>query len=102
MVNLDNISLMDAANAFFEGGGSLFVLNHVRVLLKQRQVRGVSLLSIGFFTLWGVFNIFYYRHLGQSFSWYAGIAVLIANLIYVSLAIYFKRQESQNSLQVNS
>lgn len=87
---------MDMANAFFEGAGSIFVLNHARVLSQHKLVRGVSLLSVAFFSLWGVFNMFYYSHLGQNFSWYAGICVLIANTFYLSLIIHYRRKECQN------
>jgi len=93
---MDNVQLMDMANAFFEAGGSVFVLNHARVLYQHKLVRGVSMLSIAFFSLWGVFNMFYYSHLGQNFSWYAGICVLIANTFYLSLIMYYRRKECQN------
>lgn len=93
---METVQLMDMANAFFEGGGSIFVLNHARVLHKHKMVRGVSLLSVAFFSLWGVFNIFYYNHLGQNFSWYAGICVLISNTFYLSLIAYYRRKEWQS------
>jgi uncharacterized membrane protein YfcA len=88
--------LMDLANACFEGGGSIFILNHARVLLQQKMVRGVSMLSVFFFSCWGVFNIFYYSHLEQQFSWYAGICVLLANTFYLSLIIHYRRKECKN------
>lgn len=88
--------LMDLANACFEAGGSIFILNHARVLFEQKLVRGVSLLSVFFFSCWGVFNIFYYNHLEQPFSWFAGIAVLLANTFYLSLIIYYRRKECKN------
>lgn len=84
---------MDLFNAFFEAGGSIFILNHSRVLLRDKTVRGVSLLSVLFFSCWGVFNMFYYDHLEQNFSWYAGIMVLISNSIYAYLIVYFRMKE---------
>ena len=98
MVTETHSQLMDFANAFFEAGGSIFILNHARVLYNQKLVRGMSLLSVFFFSCWGVFNIFYYSHLNQQFSWYAGIAVLVANTIYLSMIIYYKRKEKWNSI----
>ena len=85
---------MDLANALFEAGGSIFILNHARVLFQQKLVRGVSMLSVFFFSCWGVFNIFYYSHLEQQFSWYAGIAVLIANSIYLSMLFHYRKKEN--------
>jgi uncharacterized membrane protein YfcA len=84
---------MDLLNACFEAGGSIFILNHARVLLKDKMTKGVSLLSVLFFSCWGIFNMFYYSHLGQNFSWYAGIMVFISNSIYASLIIYFRIKE---------
>lgn len=87
---------MDFANACFEGFGSIFVLNHARVLMKHKIIRGVSVLSVAYFALWGVFNMFYYSHLEQAFSWYAGIAVLISNAFYLSLIVHYRRKECKN------
>ena len=84
---------MDLANAGFEGFGALFTLNHARVLINHKVVRGVSALSVMFFLCWGIFNIFYYHQLDQMFSWAAGIAMTCANAFYVGLLIYYKRKE---------
>lgn len=43
----------DIINGTFEALASLMVLNHCRVLLKDRTVAGVSIASTIFFTLWG-------------------------------------------------
>lgn len=88
-----NVDLMDLANAGFELFGSLFVLNHARVLHKDKMVRGVSVLSSLFFLAWGTFNIFYYSHLNQPFSWYAGICMTITHVIYVSMLCFYRRKE---------
>lgn len=87
---------MDLANAFFEFGGSMFVLNHARILYKEKMVRGLSLLSVVFFFAWGIFNIFYYSHLEQKFSWYAGMMVTFANLIWICMIVYYRRVEKLN------
>lgn len=85
--------LMDLANAGFEFGGAIFILNHARVLFAEKIVRGISLVSIVFFLIWGIFNMFYYSHLEQSASWYAGIMVTLANLVWVSMIIYYRKRE---------
>ena len=90
------IDLMDLANAGFEGFGAAFALNHARVLYQHKIVRGVSALSAAFFLCWGIFNIFYYHHLDQMFSWAAGIAMTAANAFYVWLILYYKRKEAKS------
>lgn len=82
----------DTVNACFELAGSAFVLNHCRVLFKQRQVHGVSVLSAAFFLGWGFWNVLYYPSLHQWFSFAAGLSVLGANGLYVGGLLYFKRR----------
>lgn len=50
----------DHVNALFEfGGGSILLLN-VRRVLHDKLVRGVDWRVMGFFALWGLWNLFYY------------------------------------------
>lgn len=81
--------IADAINASFEVLGALFVLNHCRVLHNDKKVSGVSILSVMYFTLWGFWNIYYYPSLGQMLSFYAGIAIVITNVLYVSLLLRY-------------
>lgn len=83
----------DIINGTFEALASLMVLNHCRVLLKDRTVAGVSIASTIFFTLWGIWNIWYYPQLGQFWSMVGGVLVTLANLIYVALLIKFSKAD---------
>lgn len=65
------------------GLGSLFVLLNVRRIFKDKSVAGVSIAAVAFFQLWGVWNIYYYYHLSQFFSWTMGIALCLMNTIYL-------------------
>lgn len=84
----------DMINASFEVTASAAVLNHCRVLLHDRQVSGVSTTSTGFFFAWGLWNLFYYPHIGQPLSFAAGIAVTVANCLWLVLLIAFSRRQS--------
>jgi len=81
----------DLINALFEFCATLFVLNNCRVVLKHKFVSGVSVVSCAFFMLWGLWNVYYYPTLGQVYSFYCGVAVLVSNIIYVGLLIYYTR-----------
>lgn len=83
----------DMVNSAFEAAASLFILNHCRVLWASGQAHGVSLLSSLFFWAWGGWNVFYYPHLGQLFSFYAGIAVLAANSFWCWSIWYIRRHD---------
>lgn len=81
----------DAANALLETLGGFFVLGHCRAVWRDRQVKGVSVISTVFFLVWGVWNLYYYPSLGQWLSLAGGIFLTLANLLWVSLLIYFSR-----------
>jgi hypothetical protein len=85
------MQLPDIINGAFEFTAALMVLNHCRVLLHDKAVAGVSILSTAFFTLWGGWNCFYYPHLGQWFSFAGGIAILVCNVVWVGLMIFFRQ-----------
>lgn len=84
----------DYINGTFELLGGAFLLNHARVLWKTRQAHGVSLLSVIFFSGWGIWNCFYYPHLQQMFSFYAGMFIAAANIFWMG-SIFYLRTKSQ-------
>ena len=90
------MQIPDLINGIFEFSGGFFVLNHIRVLLKHKAVAGVSILSNVFFTSWAIWNIYYYNHLDQLLSWYGGMFLGSMNVVYVSLQIYFSRNNNLN------
>ena len=92
-------SIPDLINGLFEGFASLFLLNHCRVLYKEKLVRGISIISTLFFFSWGGWNCYFYPQLGQKLSFYAGILVLIANGLWVSLMIYYRLREKHIQTQ---
>ena len=83
----------DYVNGTFELFGTLFILLSVRQLWLEKLVRGVSYWHIGFFTAWGFWNLFYYPHLGQWWSFVGGMALVWANAIYLTQIIYYTRTE---------
>ena len=89
------INLPDLINASFEFFCGFFILNHCRVILKDKSVKGVSIISTIFFTLWGFWNCFYYPYLDQYLSFIGGIVIAFANAFYVYLLIkYYKNEKS--------
>lgn len=83
----------DLINAAFEAFSALMVADHCRILLRDRTVRGVSLLAVAFFTAWGGRNLYYYPALGQSLSGACALLVLLANATYLTLALRFRNAE---------
>jgi hypothetical protein len=83
--------ILDLINGLFELSAGFFVLNHCRVLLQDKEARGVSLASIVFFTLWGFWNLIYYPALGQMASFIGGVFVVLANAFYTFLMLFYRR-----------
>lgn len=78
-------------NGCFEGGGGLMLLLNVRRLRRDRRVQGVSIPVQAFWTGWGVWNLWFYPHLGQWVSFFGGISVVLGNAAWVALALWYER-----------
>lgn len=75
----------DIINATFELGGALVLcLNIRRLLVDHRLLRGVSWVPTLFFAAFGMWNIYFYRHIDQPVSWWAGVLVLVVNLVWLA------------------
>ena len=85
------IWIPDAINGTFELMSGFFLWNNVRILLKQKSIRGVSVLTTAVFALWGFWNLFYYPHLNQWLSFVGGLNVVSANATWVILAIKYTK-----------
>lgn len=81
----------DLINAAFEVFGGLFVAFSCVEIWKTKHSAGVSKLTICFFISWGFWNLFYYTNLEQIFSFVGGISVCIANIVWLSLIIYYDK-----------
>lgn len=80
----------DTINGFFEGGGSVLLWLNVRQLIRDRGVvKGVHFGPIIFFALWGVWNLYYYPALHQTWSTIGGIDVMLANIVWLSLYAWY-------------
>lgn len=85
------MSWPDMVNAGFEAGAGLAVLAHCARLYQHKEARGLSIPAVIFFTGWGVWNMYYYPHLGQFWSLAGGIFVTLANAIYLALLVAYSR-----------
>lgn len=88
---------MDLINGIFELGGAFAIWLSIMRLYADKEAKGVHWGHLGFFTSWGVWNIFYYSSLDQWFSWGAGIALCLSNGIYLGQVIYYGRKNAKSS-----
>lgn len=88
--------IQDVINSLFEVSAGLFLWNNVRILYRDKKVRGVSILSITVFGVWGYWNLYYYPFLHQWMSFLGGLLVVFANTMWVYLAIRYAKKERRN------
>ncbi len=84
---------VDYINALFEFGSACLLLLNIHRLYKDKKLAGVSIVPTSWFSLWGAWNLIYYKSLGQTWSWTAGIVVFAINTTWVLLALYYRHNE---------
>lgn len=91
------MTFADVANAVFEGGLAVMIGNNIRALYRDKRVRGVSLLTTAWVTAWGFWNLYFYPAVNAWFSFYAGIGVVLANAVWLGLALYYATADERAS-----
>ena len=79
----------DLINGLFEFTAGIMNWINVRRLYRDKEVKGYSPWVFGFFTSWGVWNLYYYPYLGQWWSFAGGISIMGSNMSWLTLAIYY-------------
>jgi hypothetical protein len=88
----------DMINGLFEAFGALFMLKNIQTLYRDKQIKGVSKLTILFFTGWGYWNCYFYPSLNQPISFVAGACLAMANTIWVCQMVYYSRYKTKAGL----
>lgn len=87
------MSTPDLINGLFELVMGVMQWFNVQRLIKDREIKGVSWPIWFFISAWGLWNLFYYPHLGQMLSFWGGVLLVLANITWVSLACYYRRKK---------
>jgi len=83
----------DLINGLFESIGGLLNFTNVYRLAKDKTLKGVYYFPTIFFSVWGIWNLFYYPHLSQWLSFTGGLIIVLANLLWVYLAIKYRNNK---------
>jgi len=81
--------LPDLINGLYETLGGGFIALSIIKLHREKTVRGVSWLHVAFFSSWGLWNLYFYPHLDQWFSFWGGVALVSANAIWLGQIFYY-------------
>lgn len=85
--------IADITNCAFEVLGGIFIGLHCMRLYRDKEVRGADWRAVAYFSVWGFWNLFYYPHLDQWWSFAGGIVVAGANTVWVLMMLYYIRFE---------
>lgn len=84
------IEYWDWGNAFFEGIGSILTWLNVRRLYIDKEVKGLQWQVTGFWTAWGVFNLFFYPAMDLWLSFWGGVSIVTANAVWVCMVLHYQ------------
>ena len=87
------MSWADTTNGLLELAGGVFVMLSIFKVIDDKKVRGVSWVHVSFFTVWGVWNLYYYPSLDQWFSFVGGLFLVSVNAVWVALLLYYTLTE---------
>jgi len=79
----------DIVNSGFLLTAGFFILFSVVKLYKEKEVRGVSLIHAGFFSVYGFWHICFFSLLEQWWSIIGGVFSTTINTVWVILLIYY-------------
>ena len=85
----------DNVNGLYELLGGLFILLNCKKLLKDKKVKGISIIAVAFFASWGVWNLYYYPVLNQWCSFVGGIGIVVMNTIWICMMLYYIKKEKK-------
>jgi len=80
----------DFINGGFELCGGLMIIPSILNLLKTKSADGVALSTVTFFTIWGLWNIYYYPAMDQPLSAAAAMMLTAANMTWWALVFKYK------------
>lgn len=87
---------IDLINGLFELVGGLLQIINIVELYRDKKVTGVSKIPVTFFTIWGIFNIYFYNSLNLSLSLIGGLVITITNMIWLITCMYYYKQYKKN------
>jgi hypothetical protein len=79
----------DLANGILESLGGFFIALSCAKLYREKIVRGVSWIHVSFFSVWGVWNLYYYPHLDQWLSFFGGTLLFTMQFVWLCQIVYY-------------
>jgi len=84
------ISWPDVTNGGLEIISVWLIAINIRAVLRDKAIAGVTLVSQVAYSVWSLWNCYYYLHLSQVVSGIFAVFVLVANVIYAALMVKYR------------
>lgn len=84
--------MIDLVNGLFELIGAMLILLNVCQLYIDKEIKGITLFPVIFFTSWGVWNLWFYPSVDCWYSFTGGVAMVLANALWLGMAVYYGRK----------
>ena len=81
----------DTVNGVYEMGGAVALAWNCVTTYKDKEIKGLSIASMIFFTSWEYWNLYYYPSLNQWMSTVGDAVMVLFNTIWLGQAIYYSR-----------
>lgn len=82
---------LDLINSFFKYGSGFFIIPTIISLHATQNPDGVSWIHVGFFSIWGLWNLYYFWQLDQKLSALANVFLICMNTTWLIMLIYYSR-----------
>ncbi len=83
----------DQINALFELGSAILGCTNIYKTYIDKGVKGYNYGVLIFYTLWCFYNFYFYPMNDLWYSFYAGIAIGLVNMIWLIEILYYKSKE---------
>jgi len=83
------MSWPDLVNGLLELIGAALLMGNVKAIRESKCLRGVRWYPVAFFSIWGFWNLFFYRHLDQWLSFTGACCMVIANCLWLVHVGYY-------------
>ena len=85
------MTIPDIINGSYELMGGIALAGNCVKTYNDKEIKGISLVSMVFFTSWGGWNIYYYPHLHQWMSTVGAVLLFFFNAIWLGQAFYYTK-----------
>lgn len=84
--------MVDTITSLFQLGAIAFLLDNIRVILRDKDLKGVSIGMVTFFTVWGYWGIYMFYFLRQPLSMWTNVGIAAAYTVWLALVVFYKRK----------